>query len=625
MIGSIVVARADRLFRDKHFRNVSMFTEIAERQRIILVVPGRAVYDFTKTRDVQAFQREMEEAYSYIATQVAYMHDTRLQKIQRGLYGGGNLPAPYAIDRSMEKEQQVPVIYRPWQPIVIDLFERFRNLDFVLARIARYIEDQPHIFPYPSAEGRQRYMFKTLMRTVPGGYTFSSGDSIRKYFSNLTLGGYAKIGKDSEGNILFLANAFEPAVPMDLLGASYAAITGHCPDGTPFEGKKYVVRSRSSTPGMESPAVLHGLLASDDGMAFYLSETKNTRPVYGCNKDMGDRDGWSLKGKIGIMQQKRIWSVPCEELDQIVISRLCELIRFDGNMSDRIKAFWERRTSNELNEAQLLTAQLEKAEAQIRRLDKLLTDPEVPLTADAERRYLEMLRGTEADRDRLLKKQAAQDQQRNPADVLPNFYHMLTHLPDEYKRLTPEGQKRMARQVIQDIRLNMISPHLFLLHIKWQTGIALRPDVALVWRGKGARIGYDWAPEEEAIINSLYPDKSQVDIMRALPQRAWQSIREHASVLGLHRVAPSASAVDTYYVTMSYADLVAVEFLTGNPQQQDRLRCIADELARRTVRGGLSVNWLCPLDVVSYAGNATTDGSIDPALFNVSLLHEARR
>ncbi|HEV2461876.1 MAG TPA: recombinase family protein, partial [Ktedonobacterales bacterium] len=73
VVGSIVVARVDRLFRDKHFRDVSMFTEIAEKQRVILIVPGRSVYDFTNTRDLQAFQREMQEAYSYIATQIAYM------------------------------------------------------------------------------------------------------------------------------------------------------------------------------------------------------------------------------------------------------------------------------------------------------------------------------------------------------------------------------------------------------------------------------------------------------------------------------------------------------------------------------------------------------------------------
>jgi len=156
VIGSIVVARADRLFRDKHFRNVSIFTELAERERIMLIVPGRTIYDFTNTKDLQAFQREMQESYNYIATQVAYMQDTRRQKIQRGFYGGGNLPAPYVIERAAAKERQIPVIYRPWQPIAIDLFERFRDYDYILARIARYIEEQSHIFPYPSADDLQR-------------------------------------------------------------------------------------------------------------------------------------------------------------------------------------------------------------------------------------------------------------------------------------------------------------------------------------------------------------------------------------------------------------------------------------------------------------------------------------
>jgi DNA invertase Pin-like site-specific DNA recombinase len=122
VIGCIVVARADQLFRDKHFRNVSMFTELAERKRITVIVPGRAIYDFTKTRDLQAFQREMQEAYNYIATQVAYMQDTRRQKVERGFYGGANLPAPYAIDKSVAKEYQIPVIFEPWRQLVIDLF-----------------------------------------------------------------------------------------------------------------------------------------------------------------------------------------------------------------------------------------------------------------------------------------------------------------------------------------------------------------------------------------------------------------------------------------------------------------------------------------------------------------------
>src|SRR5713226_5312856 len=34
LIGDVVLARPDRLFRDKHFSNVSTFTEIAERMRV---------------------------------------------------------------------------------------------------------------------------------------------------------------------------------------------------------------------------------------------------------------------------------------------------------------------------------------------------------------------------------------------------------------------------------------------------------------------------------------------------------------------------------------------------------------------------------------------------------------
>jgi hypothetical protein len=98
----------------------------------------------------------MQEAYSYIATQVAYMQDTRRQRIQRGLYGGGNLPAPYAIDKLTPKDQQALVIYRPWQPVAVKRVEQFRACDDVLARIARYIEEQPYIFPYPSSEDVQR-------------------------------------------------------------------------------------------------------------------------------------------------------------------------------------------------------------------------------------------------------------------------------------------------------------------------------------------------------------------------------------------------------------------------------------------------------------------------------------
>lgn len=93
IVGSLLVARPDRLFRDKHFLNVGMFTELAERKKLILIVPGKRIYDFTKYSDLQAFQKDMQEAYSYIATHIKYMNDARDLKQRRGLFGGGGLPA----------------------------------------------------------------------------------------------------------------------------------------------------------------------------------------------------------------------------------------------------------------------------------------------------------------------------------------------------------------------------------------------------------------------------------------------------------------------------------------------------------------------------------------------------
>src|SRR5437764_8971436 len=148
--GSLFIARPDRLFRDKHFLNVSMFTELAERMKLILVAPGKRFYDFTKYADLEAFQKDMQDAYKYIATHLKYMNDTRDQKRKRGLFEGGSLVAPYVIDRTAWKDEQIPIIYTPWLEPALDLFTRFKAFNFSIAHICRYIESLPYIFAEPS-------------------------------------------------------------------------------------------------------------------------------------------------------------------------------------------------------------------------------------------------------------------------------------------------------------------------------------------------------------------------------------------------------------------------------------------------------------------------------------------
>ncbi len=84
LIGDVVLARPDRLFRDKHFDKVSTFTQLAEQMRIKIIIPqplGAIVYDFTNYEDLKEFQRAMQEAYAYLVNQIGYMNRARNAKM----------------------------------------------------------------------------------------------------------------------------------------------------------------------------------------------------------------------------------------------------------------------------------------------------------------------------------------------------------------------------------------------------------------------------------------------------------------------------------------------------------------------------------------------------------------
>src|SRR5438876_3259687 len=114
----------------------------------------------------------------------------------------------------------------------IDLFTRFRAFDFSIAHLCRYIESKPHIFPTPTEDDMRLFMFLCRMNMFTGGYSFSDLSSVKEYLSNLTLGGYARVGKDEEGTVLLMPGAFDAAIPFDLLDECYASLTGHHVDGT---------------------------------------------------------------------------------------------------------------------------------------------------------------------------------------------------------------------------------------------------------------------------------------------------------------------------------------------------------------------------------------------------------
>ena len=144
-VGSIIVAREDRLFRDRFLTQVTQFAEECAKRGVILIVAGRRCYDFRIQDDFNAFIRKMQESYGYIDTHVRYMNQMKQQKQARGEWVGGGLVAPYVLDRlaiavareqrrvikefggSEEDEQLIarafrPIICEPWHTVALEIF-----------------------------------------------------------------------------------------------------------------------------------------------------------------------------------------------------------------------------------------------------------------------------------------------------------------------------------------------------------------------------------------------------------------------------------------------------------------------------------------------------------------------
>jgi hypothetical protein len=139
--------------------------------------------------------------------------------------------------------------------------------------------------------------------------------------------------------------------------------------------------------------------------------------------------------------------------------------------------------------------------------------------------------------------------------------------------------------------------------------MATCPDIALLWRGMAPKTEHAWSEEEDAIMRTLYASAEQEDLMRRLPDRTWSRIYERAQDLQLRRTLPhnGPHPFNTYHRTLTYNDLEAVAGLVSAEIQQDRMRQVVNDLARRTMRGGLTAHWWLLLEQISYAGSVTPE------------------
>src|SRR5947209_2092122 len=192
IVGTVILSREDRLFRNKHMDQVGAFTRLAEEKKIKVIVPPISsaateertrVYDFSNYRDLIAFQDKMREAYGYIEGHVKYMHLCKQNKADKGGYDGRFLPPGLAV-RGKKQDQEI-IVYEPWANEMRKLARRAQALGWDMGKLNREVAVKAFLFPEVPEEDAEVYLIKTKLRHIPGaGYRPYDYQTIRNLLTN---------------------------------------------------------------------------------------------------------------------------------------------------------------------------------------------------------------------------------------------------------------------------------------------------------------------------------------------------------------------------------------------------------------------------------------------------------
>ena len=483
-IGTTLVAREDRLFRDRHGTQPGAFTEESQKRHNILIVAGKRCYDFSRDDDLKVFKAKMDEAAAYLR-HVRYMNDMQLKKQGRGEWTGGCIVAPYAIDKMMQarvkeyiKQQRLlglrasdidfteemsmayrPVVYQPWLDRALDIFSKIKLFNYETPRLMRHIEEKQFIFPYPTGDDYLRYLFRNNMKRVSGGYTFRSPKALER--------------------------------------------------------------------------------------------------------------------------------------------RLASLAEHDRELAERVKKYFAEQKESKKVDQSLIMNDMLALQQQHEHLHMLLTAPGLGFS-------LQQLQAIGKDQQDVARKineakaELAKLDAQQPSAVIPRFYDILGHIPTEFWKQNLDHRRKMMRLLIDNIQIEKISPHIFVLCVSWISPVSTRSDAALLYRA--TIVQAKWTPEEEERLRAEYPHGEKQDILRSVPNRSWSIVTARANALGLKRTVHGKLTNDPFHREVTHNDWTKTCEYYGIFPESEEGQAVLDMLnahASTMKKKDLAFHWLIPAEKIA--------------------------
>jgi hypothetical protein len=554
IIGTIVLAREDRLFRNKHMDQVGVFTRLAEEQQIKVIVPPISsaaseertrVYDFTHYRDLIAFQDKMREAYGYIEGHVKHMLQCRQNKADKGGYDGRTLPPGLAVRG--KRQTQVVVIYEPWAEEVRKLALRAQALDWNISKLNREVDQMAYLFPEIPEEDREKYLFKTCIHHIPGvGYKPSAPSTLKEILTNEMLIGWWMPDEDKPDVII----DNHPAVlPYALFAEGYARLKGYTLEGEPvdnYRGKTRIRASRETLPDL----LFHGRLllvppSPDETAWFSVSEQvyeQKPRFYY-----------WGYGKYNHQIMPRRLCCIPGDEFDAIVIERLLQLEQSDIDMKERIRTTLEQVYDQQAEDFVSIPQQIEGIKTQLvenakKRMRTGADDPMYGMLEEEARELMERQQALEAKKEKLGMMDGPEEIER--------LHSLLGNFEAIWPTLDVAQKQRVFSLLINRIEVKVVSPHWLRLTIDWLDAVCPRLDVAYIWKTAPGHNGNgrgEFSDVEIDILRQHYPRAPYMSLLQMLPNRTLYAIKRQTGFMKLRRETPSAPGVPE---SVCYRDFV---------------------------------------------------------------------
>ncbi|HLX57298.1 MAG TPA: hypothetical protein VKR83_09760 [Ktedonobacteraceae bacterium] len=595
IIGTVVLSREDRLFRNKHMDQVGVFTRLAEEKRIKVIVPPISsasteertrVYDFTIYRDLVAFQDKMREAYGYIEGHVKYMNLCKQNKADKGGFDGRGLPPGFAVKG--KKQDQEIVIYEPWAMEVRKLALRARGLSWDMGKLAREVAARAYLFPEIPQEDRERYTIKTNMHHIPGvGYKPRDPSTLREWLKNVMYIGWWQPSMDKPDTII---DHHLPILDYDLFAEGYAALTGYTLHGEPVERNRSITRLKETR---ETPIemLLHGKLlvkSPKPGLKAYITPDVDEGKAYYVGICGYDAD----------MKKEKFLHLAAGPFDSIVIFRLKALEAADKDIQEKVKTALEQVRSQQSEDFASILEQLKGIALQLQaNAKKIANENDEELEKELRAKRAELL-AIQADLERKKDRLGIID---SPEEIA-RLHALLGNFDKVWAEFTFEEKQRAFNILINRIEIEVVSMHWLRLTIDWLDAICPRLDIAYIWKASSSRAGA-FSEEEDAIIRQYYYDTPKFELLKLLPQRSWGTIRVEAAKLEIKRQRGLLVSSDITSQRACYRDFCPGSddtYLFGD--YATTLRCInTADAATSRLENPLYAVWLLPASIEDMA------------------------